>query len=132
MDLLTSGMPVAAVSQAPFDGGKVIGIDRAAALASPGVIRIVELGDTVAVVARNYWSCCARPHARGVKWSVPADGVDTATLAAKLQAARKALPGEAARTAPPAARSAPRTVRALYEAPLLAHAQMEPQTSSRR
>jgi isoquinoline 1-oxidoreductase subunit beta len=130
MDLRTPDVLVAAVAQAPFDGGKVVGIDRAAALASPGVIRLVELSDTVAVIARNYWSASRGLTQAGITWS-PADGVDSAQLRTKLrQSAEGGSPSNA--SAPPTAGSGPtagRVVRALYEAPLLAHAQMEPQNA---
>lgn len=122
MDLQLPGMLVAAVSQSPLSGCKVEHVDRAAALASPGVVRVVELDDTVAVVARNHWSASRGLARAQVKWSAAPDTADSTQLRAKLRERAEAGLKPADSVAP-----AGRLVRALYEAPLLSHAQLEPQ-----
>src|SRR6185369_158857 len=127
MDLQMPDMLVAAVTQSPLPGCKATNIDRAAALASAGVVRVVELADTVAVVARNYWSASKGLARAQVKWSAVEDAPDSAQLRTTLRANAEA--GQQSSESPNASH---RVVRATYEAPLLSHAQLEPQSAMAR
>ena len=121
LDVRLPGMLYAAVSQSPWPGGQVDSIDRAAARRGPGVVGVVELGETVTVIGRDSWSALQGLTRAAIAWRSPAEVPDTEPLSATLRR----------HVEPPAVRqsgAAPdrRTVRALYEAPLLMHAQLEP------
>ncbi len=138
IDVQLPDMLVAAVSQSPLSARQVASLDRNAALASAGVIRVVELEGTVAVVARNYWSAARGLEKAAVKWSPTESPIDTSQLQNQLrQQAERAINANvtvnaAANPADNASGDAARTVRATYEAPLLAHAQMEPMSAVAR
>ena len=55
LDAYSDDMLFAAIRFAPVFGSKLVAVDAAAALARPGVERVIELEDSVAVVANNYW-----------------------------------------------------------------------------
>ena len=125
IDFQLPGMLVAAVAQSPAPGGRLQSINRATAFAQPGVLHVIELDDTVAVVAATYWQASQGLAKAGVTWT--ASTVDTNALGATLRSLAAADPAPAS----PAVESAPsagasRTVEALYESPLLLHAQLEP------
>jgi isoquinoline 1-oxidoreductase beta subunit len=125
MDLQLPGMLVAAIAQAPATASYVATLNRSAALASSGVIRLVELDSIVAVVARDYWSASRGLERAGVSWSSTATPIDTSQLQKSLRAAAQAGIDARAMSPGPAAR----TVQATYEVPLLAHAQLEPMSA---
>ncbi len=122
IDLQLPGMLVAAVSQSPSAGRRVAHIDRAGALASPGVLKVLELDDTVAIVARDYWSASRGLAKAAVKWAPAANPADTA----QLQKALRERAETESRASESAVGASGRVVRATYEAPLLSHAQIEP------
>lgn len=124
MDLQLPGMLVAAVSQSPFPGSTVSSVDRAAAERSSGVRRIVELNDTFAVVADNYWQASRGLERANIKWHTPASMLTTAQLRDKL---RQLVESDETVCDPnDSACAEERLVEATYEAPFLIHAQMEP------
>jgi isoquinoline 1-oxidoreductase beta subunit len=124
MDLQLPGMLVAAVSQSPFSGSTLSSMNRAAAVRSPGVRRIIELDDTIAVVADNYWQASRGLEQAQVEWNAPASLRTTAELRDEL---RKLVHGTAAACdSNDAACAGEQLVEATYEAPFLMHAQMEP------
>ena len=55
IDFTLPGMLHAAVDIAPVQGGRLVSVDPAPAQAMPGVRRVVELDEAVAVVADSYW-----------------------------------------------------------------------------
>ncbi len=54
-DVSLPGMLYATVRAAPIPGGVLESVDPAPAMAIEGVVRVIELEDAVAVVARGYW-----------------------------------------------------------------------------
>ena len=129
IDAHTEGMLVAVVARAPVLGASVTGFDDKAALAVPGVKRVVQIDSGVAVVATGYWAATKGRDALQVSWSKsPMAGVSSADLSAKLKAL-SSKPGVTARhdgDAAGALRRATKRVEATYEVPYLAHATMEP------
>ncbi|HEV8382124.1 MAG TPA: xanthine dehydrogenase family protein molybdopterin-binding subunit [Gemmatimonadales bacterium] len=129
MDVRVPGMAFAAVARCPVFGGRVRRFDAAPALAIPGVRRVEQISRGVAVVADNTWAAFQGKQALRVEW----DEGDTAQWS--TESIRRAF-AEAARRAGQAVRAtgdvdaalagAARTVDAVYEAPYLAHACMEP------
>jgi len=129
IDVRVPGMVFAAVARCPVFGGKVASFDATAARAVPGVTDVQQITRGVAVVAENTWAAFQGKRALRVEWN---EG-DTARWSSsgiwQAFAAAAAQPGEAVRATgdvDSALRGANRTVDAVYEAPYLAHACMEP------
>ena len=65
IDITVPGMKFASVAACPVLGGKLLGINDAAARAVPGVRDIVKLDNAVAVIGRPYVGCDQRPARSG-------------------------------------------------------------------
>ncbi len=138
IDARPEGLVFAAIRHAPMLGGSPGVIPANATLAQPGVLRVVSLAGyaggqpAVAVVARTSWHALRAAQAMDITWQPrPAGPLDSAAIAASLVASAKtaAQDGLAFSSQGDAARAfadAPKKVEALYEAPYLAHATMEP------
>jgi CO/xanthine dehydrogenase Mo-binding subunit len=129
IDVRLPGMKIATVASSPVVGGKVAGLDERKALAIKGVHQVVRLDDAVAVVADNMWAAKQGLAALAIRWDDgPNAKVSTADVVQGLdQASQK--PGVVARKQGDAAAAlagAARKVDAVYQAPFLAHATMEP------
>jgi isoquinoline 1-oxidoreductase subunit beta len=126
IDVKLPGLLTAVMAHAPVPGAKVVSIDDAAAKAVPGVRQVVQIPQGVAVLADGYWPALKGRDALVVKWE---DG-PLATLSS--EAISKSLteattkPGMVARNEGDVGVAAASTVEAVYEAPYLAHACMEP------
>ena len=142
MDVRLPGMLFATVRLCPMIGGTPGAIDDKAALAMPGVERLVKLdaigGSTAgfAVVAKTTWHARQAAQAVDVKWQQRAQGaLDSEQIAAKLHAALKTEDGFAFFKKGDAAQvqgKATRVIKATYQAPFLAHATMEPMNCTAR
>jgi isoquinoline 1-oxidoreductase beta subunit len=119
-DIYLPDMVYAAVARCPVFGGRVTGFDDEQALSIPGVRRVVEISQGVAVIADNTWSALQGRKALDVRW----DSGDYSNLESD-QIRQMALDKIAARF-PPATNGSATVIEALYEAPYLAHATMEP------
>lgn len=130
IDAHVPGMLVAQVVRPPAFGGSVKSFDAAAAKAVPGVVDVLAIPHGVAVVAETFWAASQGRRALTVVWDDgPLGTLSSAGVSAMLRElaaggvdARK--DGDAAATAAAAARR----IEAVYEAPYLAHATMEPMT----
>jgi len=131
LDVKLPGMVHAVVLRSPVVGGKVANFDASKAKAVPGVKDVVQIPEGLAVLAENTWAAMEGRKALQVQWDEGANAslssagirqlfVDLATK--KGAVARNVGQGEAALA------SAARKVDAVYEAPYLAHAPMEPHT----
>ena len=140
MDVRLPGMLFAAVRMSPMLGGAASSMDTKAALALPGVEKVVTLdawgGSTagLAVVAQNTWQARQGAQAVQVQWQAPSTGaVDTTRIQAALL---NSLNTESGFTfyeqgVPlQAEKAAASRIDALYQAPYLAHATMEPMNCS--
>lgn len=139
IDVQLPGLQVACIGHAPRFGATLERLDPAPALAVPGVSRVVELPDAVAVVASGFWSAqkglrLLRPEWRG------GEPLDSGELHANLvellrPAAQAAQAQEAER---PALAEAERALSgegvldATYDVPLLAQAPLEPMNATAR
>lgn len=129
LDVRVPGMVYAAVKQSPVYGGTVASYDQSAVKDMPGFVAVVEIPRGVAVVADTYW------HARKALEALPVeydDGsnadLDSETLLEAMQA-RFDEAGETAESegdAVSALEGAAARYEAVYSAPFLAHATMEP------
>lgn len=136
LDVRLPGMLYAAIRLCPMLGGAPGAIDVNAALAMPGVERLVRLlpyaGSTAgfAVVGKSWWQCQQAAQAVPVDWHQrPAGALDSRQIARELEAALQGEDGftfyEKGSVAQVEAGAA-RKLEALYRAPYLAHAALEP------
>ena len=128
IDVKVAGMLVANVAHCPIFGGTLRGFDGSRAEAMPDVLHVVEIPNGVAVVARNFWAAKKGVEALDIDWDAGEfanlstasmrqhciDIIDTGAEARAEGDPRTAMQGAAKR------------VSAVYEAPYLAHATMEP------
>lgn len=136
LDVRLPGMVFAAVRMSPMLGGTPAALDAKAALALPGVERVVSLdamgGSTAgfAVVGKTTWHARQGAQAVDVKWQQRAQGaLDSQKIEDGLLAALKSEKGFAfydKGAIDDAESKAARVIEATYRAPYLAHATMEP------
>jgi isoquinoline 1-oxidoreductase beta subunit len=138
LDVKLSGMLYAAVALSPVLGGTVGSVDSAAALALPGIRRVLPTESAVIVVAEHFWQAKKARDALRIDWQPGANAtLDNAAIWARInEAATK--PGLSALAsddvadalksghATEALKAAAKTFTAVYELPLVAHATMEP------
>jgi isoquinoline 1-oxidoreductase subunit beta len=129
IDVKIPGMKVATVAASPVFGGTLASFDDAAALAVLGVHQVAKLDNAVAVIADHYWAARQGLEAGAAKFN---DGphaslTTTDVVAALAKAAEKQ--GAVAKNegdVKAALATAATRIDAIYEAPFLAHATMEP------
>jgi len=129
IDTRLPGMLYATVAHPHPFGAKLKAFDAAKALAIKGVLNVAPIETGVAVIARSTWLAFKGRDALAITWDEGPNGaVSSATIAAALAdaAAREGAEGE--RTGDPkgALAQAAQKVVAVYDAPFLAHATMEP------
>jgi isoquinoline 1-oxidoreductase beta subunit len=146
LDVRLPGLVYASVVHAPMLGGSPGTVDVNAALQRPGVERIVRLpplggaGAAIAVVARSTWHAREGANALQVDWRAPPTGpLDSKRIEASLEsAARDAADRQGGfgfhsrGDSKAALAGAAKRVEALYRAPYLAHATMEPMNCTAR
>ena len=119
----------AVVARCPVFGGKVASFDATKAKAAHGVKTVVPISSGVAVVADNTWNAIQARELLDIKWDEgPNAHLSTAGIT-RMFADKMAGPGAEARKEGDAAAAlggATRKLEAVYEAPYLAHATMEP------
>ncbi len=139
-DVQVPGMVYAVVARPPVVGGKVKAFDAAAAMAVPGVIKVVQIPATpapakfapkggVAVIAKNTWAALRGREALNVTWNDgPNADYDSDTFKAQMAAnARK--PGNVERNegdVDSALAGAKKVIEREYYIPHGHHATMEP------
>jgi isoquinoline 1-oxidoreductase beta subunit len=129
IDVTLPGLLVASVERCPVLGGRLASVDAADALAVPGVRRVVEVSGGVAVVADGYWAARAGRAALRATWQAGPGGRRSSAGIRQELLAQAAQPGPVARSEGDAAAALAgpgRVLEAVYEAPFLAHATMEP------
>jgi isoquinoline 1-oxidoreductase subunit beta len=139
LDVRPPGLVFAAIRLCPMLGGTAGPVDSKAALAIPGVERLVPLlayaGSTAgfAVVGKTTWHARQGAAALDVQWQQRLEGaLDSKQIEAKLLALLKSDSTESGFAfytkgdTKAAEAQATRTIEAIYTAPYLAHATMEP------
>lgn len=142
IDQKVEGMLYAAVTHAPVFGTEPQRLDNEAAVkAMPGVHSVHTLPGAVAVAADSWWRARKAVEALKVRWSEPpkqglsaisASFSSEAMLAALKTETANGLPSETVGDADAAFAKAAKVVEADYDAPYLAHAQLEPPSSLAR
>jgi isoquinoline 1-oxidoreductase subunit beta len=138
LDVRLPGMLYAAIALPPQVGGKLANVDSVAALALPGVHRVLPADNAVVVVADHFWQAKKARDALRISWTAgPNDSLDNRAIWSWLRQA-STKPGISALTsdnvaaglkgghASEALERAAKTFSAVYELPMLAHATMEP------
>ncbi|MCE2782543.1 molybdopterin cofactor-binding domain-containing protein [Limnohabitans sp.] len=142
LDVRLPGMLFAAVQMCPMLGGTAASMDTKDALALKGISKVVPLdawgGGTagLAVVGQTTWHARQGAQAIQVQWQAPATGaVDTQRIQANLLKALNEDSGFSFHeqgVPTQAEKSAATRIDALYQAPYLAHATMEPMNCTAR
>ena len=142
MDVRLPGMLFASLRQAPMLGGTVQTVDDKAALAMPGIERVVPLTPVagssagLAVVGKTTWHTQQAARALQVQWAQRADGaLDSERIHTQLLDKLKSEKGFTFHdqgSVDKAEAAAVRLVEAQYHAPYLAHATMEPMNCTAR
>lgn len=146
IDAEMPGLLYAVVAHPPVYGGRVRSYEARAALAVPGVVRVVAISGTpppsefhplggVAVIARNTWAAIQGRAALKIAWHDGSNAsYDSASYKSALESAARA-PGKVLRQqgdfAAALSRSA-RRVTADYYVPHMCHTPMEPLTATAR
>ena len=129
IDVRVPGMQYAVLERCPVFEGKVASFDATAAKAVPGVKQVVHISNGVAVVADNTWSAMQGRKALKVQWNEGAMANTSSATIHKMFADLLGKPGaEALNTgdAEVTLAGAAKKIEALYDAPYLSHAPMEP------
>jgi isoquinoline 1-oxidoreductase beta subunit len=129
IDAQLPGLLVAVMARAPMPGAKPNGMNQAAAKAIKGVQQVITIEHGVAVLASGYWAAKKGRDALDVKWDLGTHA-DLSNAKVTAMLTEGADNGDAVATdagdVRDAAAGSATTVDALYEAPYLAHACMEP------
>ena len=129
IDAQVPGMLHATLLRCPVFGGKVASFDAGKAKAVPGVKHVVAVSSGVAVVADNTWAAIEGRKALSVKWDEGANAALNSGIIRERMVELAGKPGIVGKTAGDAQATlanAAKKVEAVYEAPYLAHACMEP------
>ncbi len=129
IDVRQPAMLYAVVARCPVFGGKVASFDATKAKAVPGVKTVIQISSGIAVVADNTWAAMQGRRALDVKWDEGPNANASSESISKLFADQMAQPAAEARKEGDAASAlggAAQKIEAVYEAPYLAHATMEP------
>src|SRR5580692_3322052 len=129
IDVRLPNMLFAAAARCPVFGGKVASFDATTAKAMPGVKHVVQISTGVVVVADNTWNAIQARNALAIQWDEGAHANLNSAGIRKEWVDLANQPGAVARQngdAAGALAGAAKKIEAVYEAPYLAHAPMEP------
>ena len=131
IDVMLPDMLNATIAQCPVFGGKLVSFDANAIQAMPGVRHVVRVGDdAVAVVADKFYQAKTALAKLPIVWDEGANGnVDSASIAKSLAEGldvEKAGIGIRQGDVAGAFAGAARRIEAVYSAPFLNHATLEP------
>jgi isoquinoline 1-oxidoreductase beta subunit len=130
IDTQVPGMVYAAVAACPVHGGKLKSVDETPAKGKRGVLQVVKLDNAVAVVADRFWRAKEALALLKPEWDTGEAGKTDSAQFAKLYRDTLDGPMVTARNDGDVdaafKTNSGKVVEALYEAPHLAHATMEP------
>ncbi len=134
IDAVLPGMKHATVRAAPVFGGRVLSVDESSAQDMPGVRKVVNLGDAVAIIADGYWQAKKALDTLAVEFDDGGNGAATQDGLFEQFAAEMDRSAAAGRVeddfvsgnAAAAVDGAAQVIEAEYRVPFLAHATMEP------
>lgn len=128
IDVKLPGLMIAVLEQCPVIGGKPLSFDAAAALKMPGVAKVVQISDGVAVVAKDYWTASKARAALKITWDEGPSAKVSTDSARKVLMDALATKGPTIRNEGDFAKVAGsgKKVSATYVSPYLAHQALEP------
>ena len=129
IDAQLPGLMVAVMARAPMPGAKPASVNDAQAKAVKGVQQVITIPSGVAVLADGYWAAKKGRDALEIKWDLGANAdLSSAKVRSMLTEGADAAEANATDTGNvrDAAANSAAMVEALYEAPYLAQACMEP------
>jgi isoquinoline 1-oxidoreductase subunit beta len=130
MDISVPNMRIGTLAITPVKGGKLIGMDEAAARRVPGVQDVIRAGDeAVAVIGTHMWAAKQGLEALNPRWeSGPNGNVTIPSLVAAMDRASQSQGVIAKKKGDAAAaiNSAATKVSEVYQLPFLSHSAMEP------
>lgn len=127
MDVRLPGLLTAVVAHSPVAGGKVVSFNADKTKAVRGVKHVVQIGSGVAVVADGYWGAKQGRDALEIKWDEGANAGLSSEAISKAMSDLADKGGVTARKDGDIASAATaKKLDAVYEAPYLAQACMEP------
>ncbi|MCI2398064.1 molybdopterin cofactor-binding domain-containing protein [Aliiroseovarius subalbicans] len=132
MDVREKDMLFASVRMTPRFGGGMNSFDASAAEKMPGVEKIVDLGDGVAVIASNTWLAMQAVNAIDVTWGDAPYPSENEEIFDKIAEAFDTDPNVSLRDQGDMAALSGDVIEAEYRVPYLAHATMEPMNSTAR
>ena len=122
IDARVPGMKIATVRGCPTFGGKLKSVQDERARQVPGFVAVLKLDNAVAVVGEHFWAAKQGLDALDIEWDPGVNAnLTTANITAGLAQASRSAPiiiGRKRGEKP----AAGRTIEALYQLPLLAHA----------
>lgn len=131
IDVRLPGMKFASVRMSPRLGGEMISFNASAATALPGVEKVVDLGNGVAVIASNTWLAMEAVNAIDITWGEAPYPAESDGIFAKIEAAFQDSPNSTPRDDGNADIAfAGDALTAEYRVPYLAHTTMEPMNST--
>lgn len=134
LDVQLPDLLYAAIKAAPVFGAKLVSVDTTPATSMPGVVRVVQLSDAVAVVADGYWH--AQQALNKLQPVFAASGNETVNSEEIFNRFAHALDNESGSkvvhegTGGDSLAKADKKISAEYRVPYLAHATMEPMNAT--
>ena len=129
-DIVLPGMKFATIRRNPHLGGAMLGFDPAPALAVAGVEQVLDMGDGIAVVARNTYAAMQGAQAVAVVWGPSPLPADMDAMQAQIARAFDAAPNSTYRDQGQADAMPEGALNLDYAVPFLAHATMEPMAAT--
>jgi len=132
IDIRLPGMKFASVRMNPHLGGGMRSYDSRDAEKMAGVLRVVDLGEGVAVIAENTWLAMKALEAIDIDWEPAAYPADMDGLRAAVSEGFETSPNSTMRNDGDAGAlpEGAQEITAEYEVPYLAHATMEPMNAT--
>jgi isoquinoline 1-oxidoreductase subunit beta len=126
IDAKVPGMKIATVRACPTRGGKLKAVDETRARAIPGFVELIKIDDAVAVVGDHFWAAKQGLEALDITWDPGANAeLSTAQITEAMAERSRSGPTIVGRKAGSKPADG-KTIEALYQLPMLAHAPMEP------
>jgi len=129
MDVQIPGALTALVARKPFESARIKSMNKDAALKIPGVRKIVDIPQGVAVLGEHFWAAKKGREALDVKWDLGTNAsIESAQLLEdfKSRADRGGLTALDKGNVEDALKTASKMVEVEYFQPFIAHAPMEP------
>jgi isoquinoline 1-oxidoreductase beta subunit len=129
MDVKLPGLLIAVVARCPVFGGKPKKFDATKAKSVPGVRQVLPIQSGIAIVADNFWAAKQARDALVLEWDEGANAKqNSAGIRKQLEQAlkKKSVSARHDGDTAKAFKAAAKRIEAVYEAPYLAHACMEP------